>query len=334
MAEPLGLDESKNGGQRMSTPTISVIIPAYNYARYLPAALNSVSEQSFTDWECIVVDDGSTDDTQAVVSDYISKHAGQQFRYVYIPNSGTSVAKNTGIDLARGKYIQFLDADDLLSREKLALQFAIIESRDCALVFSKALFFNDGWEAQEFTNNYPEGFLAEATLEDGPLLEALIKNNVVTISSPLVHKHLLVAAGNFQLDLKNNEDWLLWFRVALLKPIFIFDGDDRSYAKIRIHPNSAMKLQYNMFLGEVVVRKAIHAALQKYKAAPERNALLRMNMDLLALHRVRSLEWSKGWAYILREFFKQPRQRAGLLSQGLFKSGVRMVRSVIPRNGT
>jgi glycosyltransferase involved in cell wall biosynthesis len=334
VAEPLGRDESKNGGQHMSTPAISVIIPAYNYARYLPAALNSVSEQSFADWECIVVDDGSTDDTKIVVNDFISKHADQQFRYVYIPNSGTSVAKNTGINLARGKYIQFLDADDLLSREKLAIQFAIMESRDCALVFSKAVFFNDGQEEQEFASHYPEGFLAEATLANGALLAALVKNNVITISSPLVHKHLLVAAGNFQVDLKNNEDWLLWFRVALLKPIFIFDGDDRSYAKIRIHPNSAMRIQHNMFLGEVVVRKAIDAALHNHNALVDSHVLLRMNMDLLALHRVRSLEWSKGWAYILREFFKQPRQRAGLLSSGVFKSGVRMVRSFIPQNGT
>lgn len=318
----------------MSTPAISVIIPAYNYARYLPAALNSVSEQSYTNWECIVVDDGSTDDTNVVVSDFISKHPGQQFRYVYIPNAGTSAAKNTGIDLARGRYIQFLDADDLLSREKLAIQIAMMASRDCALVFSKALFFNDGKEAEEFPDHYPKGFLAEATLENETLLAALIKNNVITISNPLVHKHLLVAAGKFQPDLKNNEDWLLWFRVALLKPIFIFDGDDRSYAKIRIHPNSAMKVSQNMYLGEVVVRKAIDVAFQLDNTAPDREALRRMNMDLLALHRVRSLEWSAGWGYILREFLKHPVQRAGLLTQGFFKSAVRMVRSFKPKNGT
>jgi glycosyltransferase involved in cell wall biosynthesis len=318
----------------MSTPAISVIIPAYNYARYLPAALNSVSEQSFTDWECIVVDDGSTDETKVLVSDFISKHPDQQFRYVYIQNAGTSAAKNTGIDLARGRYIQFLDADDLLSREKLSIQYAIITARECALVFSKALFFNDGQEAQEFSNHYPKGFLAEATLENGILLAALVKNNVVTISSPLVHKHLLVAAGNFQLDLRNNEDWLLWFRVALLKPIFIFDGDDRSYAKIRIHPNSAMKIPQNMYLGEVVVRKAMDAALQHDNGTADRNTLRRMNLDLLALHRVRSLEWSKGWAHILREFLKNPLNGAGLIAQGIFKTAVRMVRSFVPKNGT
>lgn len=320
----------------MIMPVISIIVPAYNYARYLPAALNSVSKQSFSNWECIIVDDGSTDDTKVVVDDFITKHPDQQFRYVYIPNSGTSVAKNTGIDFARGKYIQFLDADDLLSPEKLAIQFAIMESRDCALVFSKTVFFNDAQEAEVFSNHYPPGFLGSATLENDPLLRALIRNNVITISSPLVHKDLLVAAGNFQLDLKHNEDWLLWFRVALLKPIFIFDGNDRSYVKIRIHPNSAMKVQLNMYLGEVVVRKAIDAALQQDNAVldKETDALRRMNMDLLALHRVRSLEWSSGWAYILQEFFKQPMQRTGLVGQGLLKSAVRIVRSLTPKDGT
>ena len=318
----------------MIVPAISIIIPAYNYARYLPAALNSVSEQSFTNWECIIVDDGSIDDTKVVVDDFITKHPDQQFRYVYITNSGTSVAKNTGIDLARGKYIQFLDADDLLSEEKLAVQFEIINTKDCALVFSKAVFFNDAQEAEVFSNHYPPGFLGSATLENEALLRALIRNNVVTISSPLVHKDLLVAAGNFQLDLKHNEDWLLWFRIALLKPIFIFDGDDRSYAKIRIHPNSAMKVQLNMYFGEVVVRKAIDAALQYDNAVIYKEALRRMNMDLLALHRVRSLEWSSGWAYILQEFFKQPMQHTGLVKQGLLKSAVRIVRSLTPKDGT
>jgi glycosyltransferase involved in cell wall biosynthesis len=317
----------------MSAPAISVIIPTYNYARYLPAALNSVSEQSFADWECIVVDDGSTDDTKVVVSDFISKHPGQRFRYVYIPNSGTSVAKNTGIDLALGKYIQFLDADDLLSAAKLEVQFAKIASMDCALVFSRAVFFNEAQEQAEFSGPYPKGFLAEASLKDEALLNALIKNNIVTISSPLVHKHLLVKAGKFQMDLKNNEDWLLWFKVALLKPNFIFDGDERSATKIRIHPSSAMRNNYNMYLGEIVVRSAMDNALRNLDGELLQRALVEENMSLLALHQVRSVDWRSGWKAIFQRCITSPVAGAPLLLKGLVRSFVRIVRFIIPQHG-
>lgn len=318
----------------MSVPSISVIIPAFNYGSYLAAALHSISAQSFTDWECIIVDDGSTDDTRLVAEKHIQGHPAQQFRYVYIANSGTSVAKNTGIDLARGKYIQFLDADDLLSKDKLAIQFALIESRDCALVFSGSVFFKDGQEQQEFTGHYPKGFLAEASLEHAALLRAMIRNNVMTISSPLVHKALLLQAGKFQLDLKNNEDWLLWFRVALLKPIFIFDGNERSRSKIRIHPNSAMRAQHNMYLGEVVVRHAMDTALQDLNTDIDTSALRRLNMDLLALHRIRSLDWAKGWRHIIQAMLENPFRAAPLFAEGLFKSSVRIYRKLTSPHGS
>ena len=309
----------------MRAPCISVIIPAYNYGRYIIEALNSVAEQTFADWDCIVVDDGSTDNTRLLVEDFISRHPAQQFRYVYIENSGTSAAKNAGVEMARARYIQFLDADDLLSPDKLAIQAAIIQSHDCALVFSKSVFFREGAQ-QDAVQQYPTGFLAETSLEGSALLAALIRNNVITISSPLVHRELLIQAGRFQLDLKNNEDWLLWFNIAMLKPIFIFDGDGRSFSKIRIHGNSAMRNQHNMYLGEVVVRESIDAALQASASQPAQQALRRLNLDLLALHRVRSLDWRSGWQYILRE-------RRSLLYQALFRSCVRIFRQLIPNHG-
>jgi glycosyltransferase involved in cell wall biosynthesis len=315
-------------------PLISVIIPTYNYGLYILDALKSVSEQSFSDWECIIVDDGSIDNTKELVAEYIVAHPDQHFRYVYIQNSGTSVAKNTGINLARGKYIQFLDADDLLSKDKLAVQAAIIESSDCALVFSGSVFFEDRADQQLVYHQYPNGFLATATLQDLDLLEALIKNNVVTISSPLVHKGLIEQAGKFQVTLRNNEDWLLWFRVALLKPIFIFDGDARSFSKIRIHSNSAMKGQHNMFLGEVIVRNEMESLLRNSNGILGNDALIRKNMDLLALHRIRSLDINKGFSHILLSFFKRPVQTAPLLLQGFHRLFARIVRNISPGHGS
>ena len=88
----------------------SIIMPTYNRAHFLPRAIASVLTQSIDDWELIVIDDGSTDDTQAVVNDYTTRDA--RIKYVRIDNAGACVARNTGIEAASGAYITFLDSDD------------------------------------------------------------------------------------------------------------------------------------------------------------------------------------------------------------------------------
>ncbi len=91
-------------------PTISIIIPTYNSARYLPEAIDSILQQSYPHYEIIVVDDGSTDNTPAVLGSY--QHP---IRYVYQENQGVAAARNTGLSLAQGEFVLFLDADDYLA---------------------------------------------------------------------------------------------------------------------------------------------------------------------------------------------------------------------------
>ncbi len=97
---------------------ISVIIPTYNAERYIAETLESVIAQTYTDWECIVVDDGSKDTSAAIVQQYAEREA--RIHYVYQCNAGPSVARNHGLQLAKGDYIQFLDADDTLYPERFA----------------------------------------------------------------------------------------------------------------------------------------------------------------------------------------------------------------------
>ena len=99
-------------------PHFSVVIPAYNRARFLPECLDSVLAQTFTDWECIVVDDGSTDGTRELVADYIRRDS--RFRYLWQENAGASAARNAGIERARGEWIAFLDSDDRYYPDALA----------------------------------------------------------------------------------------------------------------------------------------------------------------------------------------------------------------------
>ena len=100
---------------------ISIIVANYNYASFLPDALNSVLAQTIDNWECIIIDDGSTDNSVEIIKKYVKKDS--RFQLIQIPHSGVSVARNTGLDAARGEYIAFLDSDDWLelnTYEKLA----------------------------------------------------------------------------------------------------------------------------------------------------------------------------------------------------------------------
>lgn len=111
------------------SPKVSVIVPCYNYGRYLGRALRSIQAQRFQDWECIVIDDGSSDDTRSVAGTFGGDH---RIRYHYQDNAGLSAARNAGLALARGTYIQFLDADDILWKEKLGPHSTYLDRRDDA----------------------------------------------------------------------------------------------------------------------------------------------------------------------------------------------------------
>ncbi len=105
-------------------PIVSVIIPAYNQASYLGAAIRSVLEQSHQDFELIVVDDGSTDETASVCGQFDDA----RIRYLYQDNAGLSAARNTGLHCCQGAYITFLDADDLFLPGKLRLLLDTMEA--------------------------------------------------------------------------------------------------------------------------------------------------------------------------------------------------------------
>lgn len=124
----------------MNSPTVTVIIPAYNAGKYIEQCLKSVYEQTFKNWECIVVDDGSTDNTGAICDEYANKDS--RFRIVHSINQGVSASRNKAICLAAGKYIQFVDADDSISPEMLEVLVNNIGDNDM-LVFGFQYVFSD-----------------------------------------------------------------------------------------------------------------------------------------------------------------------------------------------
>lgn len=323
MGKPMGGDESKNGGNDMSNPLVSVIIATYNYGHLIEEALASVSAQTYTNWECIVVDDGSTDDTEAIVAAFISANEKQSFRYISMANAGVSKARNVGIMHATGTYLQFLDADDQLSAHQLAKQIALHGENDCSLVFSASHFFIQDDHGRYSVEKYPAGLMATETLIGETLIKRLVEHNLFTISSALVRSADVKAVGMFD-EINHNEDWLLWFKVALYHPNFVFNDAKETITQIRLHRGSAISNRRKMFEGEVWVRQQFSALLKAHAAANQLRWLVQYNEELLALHHIRSVNFKTGVEHVCKVFFASPFEKWRLLAKAGLKLMGRM----------
>jgi glycosyltransferase involved in cell wall biosynthesis len=195
-------DQSPGAGRRkMTTPTISVVIPTYNTASLVVEAIDSALAQTLPPLEVVVVDDGSTDDTEARLAAY-----GDRIIYVRQPNAGVSSARNRGLELARGELIAFLDSDDTWHPRKLEIQASrLAADSGLALLGTRAFPLP--------THSPPEVADDRPALED-VTWERLAVSNPLTASSVLVRRSVLDRVGGFDIGLSGNEDRDLWLRVA------------------------------------------------------------------------------------------------------------------------
>jgi glycosyltransferase involved in cell wall biosynthesis len=175
---------------------ISVVIPAYNAAAFLPRSIASVRAQTLQPVEVIVVDDGSTDDTKAVA-------AGLGVRVITRTNSGPSAAKNTGIRMASGDWIALLDADDRWSPEKLERQ-AQRASRETILIYTGIRVFDD---------HRIQGL--RPAVDAASAVKMLRYTNPIPNSGVLVRREAVLSQA-FREEVRHGEDWELWFRLSRL----------------------------------------------------------------------------------------------------------------------
>jgi len=188
---------------------VSLVIAAFNHGRFLAEALDSAIGQTLGGVEIVVVDDGSTDDTQAV----LARYAGR-IRVVRQPNRGLAAARNTGLATARGAYVSFLDADDVLMPTKLADQVAVLErAPTVGWTYCDVLIETTATGAQTRAS---ERFGYAARMLEGWLFPELIHGNFIPAIAPLVRRPVLDAAGGFDERLTALEDWDLWLRLSLI----------------------------------------------------------------------------------------------------------------------
>lgn len=188
-------------------PTVSVIVPTYNTIAYLPDALESILKQTFEDFEILLVNDGSTDNTEQ----WAKQLTDPRIRYIFQENQGLSAARNTGISEAQGQYIALLDADDMWEPTKLEQQVAYLERRpDIGMVHTWISFIDEkGQSTGRIWKTQAEGWA----------LPSLLQRNEVAVLSVLVRRECFAQVGDFDITLRSLEDWELWLRLTAQYPI-------------------------------------------------------------------------------------------------------------------
>lgn len=189
-------------------PKTSVIIPAYNAMAYLPETVESVLNQTFADFEIIIVNDGSSDG----IEQWVSQLTDPRIRLISQKNQGLAGARNTGIANACSEYLAFLDADDLWEPTKLEKQVQILEENpEVGLVYTWVAYIDENGQStgRVFKNQ-----------EEGDVWKKLTEHNIVECGSvALVRRSCFETCGDFDRNLRSfGEDWDMWLRIASRYP--------------------------------------------------------------------------------------------------------------------
>lgn len=212
-------------------PKVSVVIPAYNYARYLDESIQSVLAQTFRDFEIIVIDDGSTDNTAEVVSAY-------PVRYFYQENQGLPAARNRGTALTNSEYIIFLDADDVITENTLQKSVDVLDRHpEVGFSYGQALFVND---LGVILGMRKSSFLRGSAVVDGKeqIKELSLYTNRITISSAMVRRYCLNEVGGFHEEMKRFQDHHFFIKMAKKYPVAYIA---EPLVKYRVHSGSLQR---------------------------------------------------------------------------------------------
>jgi len=214
----------------MNPPFFSIIIPAYNRAYILKNTLDSVLNQTFTDFELIVVDDGSTDNT----AEFIATYSDNRLKYIYQENAERSAARNNGIRNAQGKYICFLDSDEWYENNHLQVLFDTVIATD----FKIAFFFTNCfyWENEKkHTQEIP-------LLNNDFPLQYLLQNPIIP-ARVCIHSEIL-KIYKFREDIVIVEDQVLWVTIAAHFPVFQIPVNSVVY---RLHEDNSVNIKRNCY---------------------------------------------------------------------------------------
>lgn len=219
----------------------SVVITSYNYGLYIRESIESVLSQTYDDYEIIIVDDGSRDNTKEIVSTYSSD---KRIKYFYQDNAGQPKAKNRGICESCGEFIAFLDADDIWMPTKLEKQFILFADPEVGVVYSRRQWIDPN--SVEISGN-------ERILQRGMILDHIFVDNFVCFSSSVIRRSYLEQVGYFDETLPMGIDYDLWIRLA---SVCKFDFVGEPLVKYRTgHSNLSKNTMKRYECAQAIMRK-------------------------------------------------------------------------------
>ena len=228
-----------------NSPLVSIILPTYNCASFLPHSIGTILSQTYNSYEIIVIDDGSTDNTKEVLYPFM-----QRIKYIRSEqNKGLPTARNIGIRPAQGKYIAFIDADDLWLPEKLQTDIEYFETHpEVSMVYSKHINVDE--KGEDLNGN------TRKQLPSGNIfLQLFSEQNFVISSSVVVRKEVFETTGLFDEQLVNCQDWDMWLRIAFH---FKVAGINKPLVKYRHNPHSLSKNRNNVLKYQKIVIDKIY----------------------------------------------------------------------------
>ncbi|MFD2828753.1 glycosyltransferase family 2 protein [Leeuwenhoekiella polynyae] len=236
---------------------ISVIVPCYNQAEFLEECLTSVLNQTYSNWECIIINDGSADLTEEVAKKWTKND--KRFKYIYQENKGLSSARNTGLAQAKGEYIQFLDSDDFLDQEKFLKSIKEFSKPQVDIVISDFILFNEATNSLE----NPYCVLGEHQFNLDSILFEWGEKFSIPIHCALIKSKVLIGYS-FPTELKAREDWSLW--VFLYKSCIVTIFINEPLAYYRQHDMSLTKNFRLMSLEKIKAIGIVEQLISKEKS--------------------------------------------------------------------
>jgi glycosyltransferase involved in cell wall biosynthesis len=275
------------------TPTVSILTPAFNSGKFIRQTLDSAVKQTFTDFEMIVVDDGSTDDTRHIVEEYAERD--RRIHLISQPNGGIAAARNRAMRMARGRFLALLDSDDLWLPTYLSDQLAILAERpDIDVLSSNAINFGGAFDGTPLLPIRWRGGIRLVTL-----LELINVEDSLCILS-ILRRAVTDVIGGFDITLRRSEDYDLWLRAAVAgyriavnpKPLGLYRRRPDSVSADEVLMLEAMKIPLIKVRGMCVRRQDVTDAVDRQLArfaqrcviAAARSALLDGDMRALGMH--------------------------------------------------
>lgn len=253
---------------------VSVIIPCYNYGHLIAETIESLQQQTYPDIEIIVINDGSKDNTEEIVKSISQKDSRVQC-YSF-PNTGLGSSRNRGLEIAKGNYIQFLDADDLLEKRKFEWQVKFFEENPGVdIVYGSVRYFTEepyNPADRKLTYWGPDKeWMPKLTGNGHSFMPQVFKGNFSHLSSPLFKRAIVEKVGLFDNEISAVADYHFLLRCVMADAFFLYHDTPETYSLVRWHPDNMSKDPSYMRKEEIRMREKLVPLLQEYTEAFQNN---------------------------------------------------------------